>query len=436
MEAFALYLIKVSVCLIVFYALYAALFARKTFFIFNRMYLLFALIASLSIPALNFTFLEKQYVFDSTSLPTSFLEPTTFSHVESLQVESSAVSIMSILKIIYITGMLLLAARFLFFLFKMYGLKSKTQILLIDGIRIGRAKISSPFVFFNLMFLPEEETNSMIVEHERVHVKQFHWIDLLIIELISIILWFNPIVVLYRRAIKLQHEYLADSETIEKGVPIERYLESMLTEIYSRNLNYPISHFYSNQIKKRIIMLTRTKMSRKVSLIYFLAIPVLCFLLLSFSFTTRPIVSVEPLLAQVNIQDEDVPSISPVVSKSMRIASGYGMRMHPTLLTKQLHTGIDLFLPEGEIVLSTANGLVIESASDDKRGIYLLIKHNEIFTTAYFHLKSVAVKEGDKILKGQTIGYSGSTGLSTAPHLHYEVIKNGTAVDPKDFLSK
>jgi beta-lactamase regulating signal transducer with metallopeptidase domain len=436
METFALYLIKVSACLIVFYALYAALFARKTFFTFNRIYLLFALIASMVIPAVNFSIDEDQYPFDDVSLSPSFLEPENYWQAPNLQLDSSSVSIMSVPKIIYISGVLLLTARFLFFLFKMIGLKNKNRAVLFNDLRIVRTKISHPFTFFNIIFLPEEETNSLIISHEGVHVKQFHWIDLLVVELLSIILWFNPVLILYRRSLKLQHEYLADSNTIESGIPIEQYFDCLLNEIYSKNINYPISHFYSNSIKKRINMLTKTKMSGKVSLIYLLLFPVLCFLLLSFSFSTSQNAMVENSVSITTLQDGDVPSLWPVEAKNAKINSEFGMRMHPTLLIKKLHTGIDLFLPEGEIILSTANGLVIESASDGKRGIYLLIKHNDVFTTAYFHLKSVAVKEGDKILKGQTIGYSGSTGLSTAPHLHYEVIKNGTAVDPKDFLSK
>jgi hypothetical protein len=434
MNALALYLTKASVCLIIFYTLYAALFANKTFFTFNRIYLLFALTASLAIPALNFSALENQYAFDSTSLSSSFFEPETHLKIEDHEADADPVSIISILEILYITGVLLMIVRFLFFLFKIISLRNNIQILLVKDVRIVRTKSSHPFAFFNLIFLPENESNSLIVEHERVHVKQFHWIDLLLVELISIALWVNPILILYRRSIKLQHEYLADSNTIEKGVPIEQYLDCMLDEIYSKNFSYPISHFYSNSIKKRILMLTKTKMSRKVSLIYFLVVPVLCFLLLSFS--TSPNARTISPATIINVQDEIVPSISPVESKSVRIGSGYGMRMHPVLRLKKLHTGIDLLLPEGEIVLSTADGVVIESASDGQRGNYLLIKHNDLFTTAYFHFKSVSVKKGDKIKKGQTIGLVGSTGISTVPHLHYEVIKNGKAVDPSDFLPK
>jgi hypothetical protein len=434
MNAFAVYLVKASGCLVAFYVLYAVLFANKTFFSFNRAYLLFALIASLTIPAISFSTLENQYAFDSASLSSSFFEPETHSKIENRQADADPVSIISVLKVLYITGVVLMIARFLFFIYKLIELKNKTQILFVDDIRVVRTKSSPPFAFFNLIFLPENESNSVIVEHEWVHVKQFHWIDLLIVELISIVLWLNPILILYRRSIKLQHEYLADSNVIEKGVPIEEYLDCMLNEIYSKNFSYPISHFYSNSIKKRILMLTKTKMPRKVSLLYLLVVPVLCVLLLSFS--ASPHSSTESPVTILNAQDENVPSILPVQSKNVVIASGYGMRMHPMLRVKKLHTGIDLLLPEGEIVLSTADGVVIESASDAQRGNYLLIKHNDLFTTAYFHFKNVLVKKGDKIEKGQTIGYIGSTGLATEPHLHYEVIKNGKAVDPIDFLPK
>ena len=434
MDALAVYLMKVSVCLIVFYALYAVLFANKTFFTFNRAYLLFALITSLIIPVLNFSKLEIQYAFDSTGLSASYFEPETHAEFENQRNDFAPASIISVLKILYATGVLFMIGRFIFFIYKFNDLKNKARISFVEGSQIVRTKLSNPFVFFNLIFLPEDETNSLIVDHERVHVKQFHWIDLLLVELISIILWINPILILYRRSIKLQHEYLADSNTIGRGTPIEQYLDRMLKEINFKNFNYPISNFYSNSIKKRIHMLTKTKMPRKVAFIYFLVIPVLCFLLLSFS--SGPNASTENFIPASYDPQDDIPSISPVQSKNAKMVSGYGMRMHPILLKKILHTGIDLRLPEGEIVLSTADGIVVKSSSDENRGNYLLIKHNDVFTTAYFHFKSVSVKEGDKIEKGQTIGYSGSTGLSTEPHLHYEVIKNGTAVDPIDYIPK
>jgi len=112
------------------------------------------------------------------------------------------------------------------------------------------------------------------------------------------------------------------------------------------------------------------------------------------------------------------------------------MRMHPVLGVARLHTGIDFQSPEGEIVKSTADGIVIENTFDANRGQFVLIKHGDPFSTSYSHLQSATVKVGDEVKTGQTIGYVGNTGLSKGVHLHYEVLKNGEAVDPKDYLPK
>lgn len=86
------------------------------------------------------------------------------------------------------------------------------------------------------------------------------------------------------------------------------------------------------------------------------------------------------------------------------------------------------------IKVSTADGTVAEAKFDTQRGNYIIINHSETFSTLYSHLKSISVQVGDKVEKAQTIGYIGNTGKSTAPHLHYEVFKDGKNVNPGDYL--
>jgi beta-lactamase regulating signal transducer with metallopeptidase domain len=435
----AMFLLKVSVCLFAFYILYLTVFRYSTFFGVNRAYLLFALIASFGIPIINFPAFENQFAFYPGSLPASFTESESLVTVDSNAAKGNPLSLSLILTVIYFLGVALMFTRALAFVIRIMQLKNGSEIQLTNGFTIVKANVSQPFSFFNLIFLPERETNSLIIEHEKVHVMQFHWFDLMLVEVASIVLWFNPLVVLYQREIKLQHEYLADANTVLRGVSVEEYLKCMLAHIYSKNFSYPINQFYSKSLKQRINMLTKRKTSRKFSIMYLLIVPVLSLLLFSFSkkSMSNPDVDVlETAVYEANVQDENMPSMSPVESKSARISSGYGERMHPVLKVKKFHTGLDLILPEGEIVLSTANGTVVESGSDDKRGIYLVIKHTDMFSTAYFHFKNTIVKKGNTIEKGQTIGYIGSTGMATVPHLHYEVIKNGKQVDPIDYMPK
>jgi murein DD-endopeptidase MepM/ murein hydrolase activator NlpD len=129
------------------------------------------------------------------------------------------------------------------------------------------------------------------------------------------------------------------------------------------------------------------------------------------------------------------PSIAPVNLAKAKVGDGYGYRIHPATKENKLHRGIDFILAEGEPVTATADGVVVNVVNDEYRGIYVTIKHDDVYSTSYSHLKSAVVKVRDRIKQKQLIGYVGSTGkVSSGPHLHYEVLKDGKNVDPADYL--
>ena len=113
----------------------------------------------------------------------------------------------------------------------------------------------------------------------------------------------------------------------------------------------------------------------------------------------------------------------------------YGKRINPVTNNEEIHTGIDIDSPEGKNVEAVYDG-VIEKVMDDKfLGTAIVIKHNDEFETIYGHLSKVNVTEGQNIKTKDVIGLSGNTGVSTAPHLHFEVHKNGKPVNPVDYLT-
>ena len=133
-----------------------------------------------------------------------------------------------------------------------------------------------------------------------------------------------------------------------------------------------------------------------------------------------------------------IPSIKPVVEdklkRKIKHLSGYGIRLHPVHKVKKFHKGIDFTAPKGTAIQATGNGTVIR-VEKKKRGYghNVVIDHGYGYTTLYAHMKTINVKKGEKVNKGQKIGEIGSTGTSTAPHLHYEVRINGRAVNPIDY---
>lgn len=126
----------------------------------------------------------------------------------------------------------------------------------------------------------------------------------------------------------------------------------------------------------------------------------------------------------------------PVAIEKVTGIMKFGDCINPRNNKKDFHTGMDFQAAEGEHIIAPESGVVIESKFDEKKGNYIVIKHSEMFSTEYYHLKNSIVSAGDRLAAGQTIGYVGKTGVAKGSHLHYEVFKNGKNVDPNDFLPK
>ena len=127
-----------------------------------------------------------------------------------------------------------------------------------------------------------------------------------------------------------------------------------------------------------------------------------------------------------------VPSRMPL--EGARLSSGYGMRNHPVLGGLRGHKGVDLAAPSGTPVYATADGYVSRADWFSSYGKYISIEHGAALQTRFAHLSDMVVSAGDKVKKGDLIGYVGSTGRSTGPHLHYEVRVDGVAVDPSPYM--
>ena len=131
-----------------------------------------------------------------------------------------------------------------------------------------------------------------------------------------------------------------------------------------------------------------------------------------------------------------IPAIQPVSNKDLkRLASGFGMRIHPIYKIAKMHTGLDFTADIGTEIYATGDG-VIESIESKYSGYgqHVIINHGFGYESLYAHMSRVAVRPGQKVRRGQIIGYVGNTGTSTGPHLHYEVMKNGEKVDPSFYF--
>jgi len=149
--------------------------------------------------------------------------------------------------------------------------------------------------------------------------------------------------------------------------------------------------------------------------------------------------SYDTLLRLVQSKEEMlacIPAIQPISNKDLRhVASGFGYRIDPIYKTPKMHTGLDFSAPTGTPVYATADGTVKSTTYDDGGyGRHVIIHHGYGYQTLYAHLVRIKARTGEKVKRGQVIGWVGSSGKSTAPHCHYEVIKNNQKIDPVHFF--
>jgi len=145
--------------------------------------------------------------------------------------------------------------------------------------------------------------------------------------------------------------------------------------------------------------------------------------------------SFDELIAYAREKEEmlgSIPAIQPLSNKDLkRTASGFGYRIHPIYKISKFHSGMDFTAPTGTDVYATGNGVIKEVKSARRElGNHIIVDHGFGYQTVYGHLNGFNVRVGQKVKRGDVIGFVGSTGLSTAPHLHYEVLVNGAQVDP------
>lgn len=152
--------------------------------------------------------------------------------------------------------------------------------------------------------------------------------------------------------------------------------------------------------------------------------------------TTAGLVSLCCVVFLFTLSSFEPPSILPFKREvPLRISSTYGMREHPVYKEERFHRGVDFPMPEGTTIVATADGVVASSDLSKGYGIHIVINHDDEYSSIYANLSKVTCKPGQQVSKGEVIGYSGNTGTSTAPHLHYEVRYQGEWVDPEDYFT-
>ena len=239
------------------------------------------------------------------------------------------------------------------------------------------------------------------------------------------------------KLLRQQNEiYKANYSVIQDRV---RRLELQMTELESRDNEVYRSIFESSPIPdsarlKDIEALKEVRMIQNLSSTQLLTnlITQLNNLSVRSAFQDKSYVEVSVMVKNKEKLLRAIPAIQPLSNNNLnRIASGFGKRIDPIYKTYRVHFGLDFAAPSGTPIYATADGVVkVAGFNSDGYGNKVVIDHGFGYQTLYGHMVRVNVNPGQSVVRGSVIGYVGSTGKSTGPHCHYEVIKNGTKVDP------
>ncbi len=281
-----IYILQTSLVWLILYLFYKSFLQKTTFYLLNRIYLISALIIGLILPfsQLWFTSSYSIYQFEAVEIIANA------SHITNKN-SASEISL-NWLNIIYVIGFIIAMARFVFGLYKISQFSSGAIITQNDGhTLVYTNKKHLPFSFLNKVFIsryyPENDKLSTIIEHEKIHVNQGHSYDILFLELIHVLFWFNPIVLWLKRELKHVHEYYTDFHvTLNTSVNHSAYSNILLNQ---HSIDYKpqiANHFFNSKIKNRLIMLQRKKSTKSNYLRYLVALPIVALMAVLFSSST------------------------------------------------------------------------------------------------------------------------------------------------------
>ena len=284
-----LYLLKSAACLAFLLLFYKLLLEKESIHVFKRFYLLAAVIVAGIIPLIAFqTYIEAAPMLQGEEIWLRFSEAPS---------ETTSNWMNTFIWIVYLSGVILSGGKFLRNLFIITGRirkNPKVQIEKVSGVLLSENL--PPHTFWKYIFLNKQKFQKgqipkEVLEHEKAHATQKHSLDILFFELLQIILWFNPLIYLTKKAVKLNHEFLADNAVLRQGANTASYQELLLT-FSSRELQSSITNSINySLIKKRFTVMTTRTSKRTSALKGFLLIPLLAGLL--YSFSTKEVLLVE-----------------------------------------------------------------------------------------------------------------------------------------------
>lgn len=266
------YLLLANLYLVLFYGFYALLLRSETFFQLNRIYLVASVLLSFLIPLIHSNWVQDLFITQKVQYNLFvYSSPLMVYHFKPI--EDSHITIGQLMLYIYAAGAVIFAARFVW------------QLISLKKI-IDQPGSTGPFSFFKSIRLGESSDNHVIAAHEQVHSRQLHSADILLIEVLSVINWFNPVVYLYKLGVKHIHEFIADRQALKNGTDKMEYALLLLSQTFKTPAHQLVNPFFNHSLlKRRIIMLQKNRSQRAALLKYGLSAPLFALMLILSSAT-------------------------------------------------------------------------------------------------------------------------------------------------------
>ncbi|GEM_PF-4465176 len=459
-----IYLIESSVCLAVMLLIYRFTLARTSLHRFKRFYLLACLVLPLMLPLSQIDIyygqapiIERKVADAPVVAPFILSDIATSDEAEAhLPVEGEVVTNTPaptvrwpmLILAVYALTILVLLKRFLTNIHRIRRLASTSEHKTYEGHRVILLKGSATaYSFFRLIFIGEEDygnpiTRKHLLSHELAHAHDWHSVDIILLELLRVILWFNPLYYALGKYIRLNHEYIADSQVLTQFGDSRTYQKLILNFASRVTHKTPlVSPSDFSFIKNRFTMMHKSTSSKAATVRVLLLITTVAgtFFTLAVNLKPRPAVFAETTQKTISVNSE-TPTGIPIasVNSSINVAES---RSTFKLYLDDFYPGIDITAKAGRTVVATADGTVLEASEGDKKyGNFVLIDHGSDTRTLYASLSNIEVSKGEKVKRGDLLGTIGMSMRTSAlaskiNRVHYAVSKSDEWVDPYAYIN-
>ncbi len=473
------YILEVIICSGLFTVFYRWLLARKVSFRICRIYILTTVVLAIAIPAMNVPMYNSRSVSDeifetitlagaaetdyAAANQPEITEDEAFNTSVTTNETSRTQNIDYILWIkrglfsIYIVTAMASLILIIINWRKIIRLRRRSRLTHTKEYTLAENnEIATPFSFLRTIFIGLNyiaQEREQILTHEASHIRHGHSYERVALSLIRSVFWFNPFFWMAESDLEEVQKWEADKDVLAEGHNLKVYRTTIFKQLFGYNPE--ISCGLNNSLtKQRFIMMTQNQNGRGTLLRLAATLPVITAVFLAFGCGTKEAKASNDLSKNLtNGTEATYLPMCPPCKATIRNSFGAGSS----------HSGIDYVLNEGDPIYAAADGEILSITRDNGNGLMLVLKHDDGIETRYSHLSKIQIvshlkiegsgmkvnntynlitdadhsdqKISGKVNGGQLIGYAGSTGRATGAHLHFEVRKDGTPVDPAEMFT-